>query len=440
MSSTSWFAPAPPSVAIEIASRRVTVAELGRSGGTAVVSGYATEPLPADAVDAGAHRRRTSPQPAVVADALRRALDRAGIRGAAPRRAGRARQRRARVAAPVRAAAGQGGRPRSARSAGSCSKATPFPIDEAQVTLVSRARGRHRHDARRRRRAPRRDRAVRGGDRRPPGIHAGIVDLASFNVMNAVMSAGAASPGDWLVVSLAAEGDDARDPARPRLDVLPPSRRGRRGAAQRARAPDGDVSRGSAGRDAVRARVAVRVVVHAGRRRRGAPRDRAIGWACRPKRSTSGPPRRSATGSPCRSTCSTRWRRRSACCCASGRRPDHAARQSLHAAVLQRATGHARAAARRGRDGGAGDLQRHADRGALAPSARRSRRTRREIATEAQPRARRRGRARQDGRSGAAAVPRRRRRAKPTTSSTSARSRGRRSSATSRRRCRWTPG
>ena len=50
VSSTSWFAPPPPSVAIEIASRRVTVAELGRSGGTAVVSGYATEPLPDDAV------------------------------------------------------------------------------------------------------------------------------------------------------------------------------------------------------------------------------------------------------------------------------------------------------------------------------------------------------------------------------------------------------
>src|SRR4029079_19524764 len=37
------------------------------------------------------------------------------------------------------------------------------------------------------------------------GIHAGIVDLASLNVMNTVVGAGAASSGDWLLVSLAAE-------------------------------------------------------------------------------------------------------------------------------------------------------------------------------------------------------------------------------------------
>jgi hypothetical protein len=37
------------------------------------------------------------------------------------------------------------------------------------------------------------------------GLHAGIVDLASFNVMNAVIGAGAAGQGDWLVVSIAPE-------------------------------------------------------------------------------------------------------------------------------------------------------------------------------------------------------------------------------------------
>ncbi len=37
------------------------------------------------------------------------------------------------------------------------------------------------------------------------GIHAGIVDLASFNIMNAVIGAGAAPAEDWLLVSLAAE-------------------------------------------------------------------------------------------------------------------------------------------------------------------------------------------------------------------------------------------
>jgi Tfp pilus assembly PilM family ATPase len=45
------------------------------------------------------------------------------------------------------------------------------------------------------------------------GLHAGIVDLASFNVMNAVIGAGAAPAADWLLVTLAARGDDAGDRA-----------------------------------------------------------------------------------------------------------------------------------------------------------------------------------------------------------------------------------
>jgi Tfp pilus assembly PilM family ATPase len=37
------------------------------------------------------------------------------------------------------------------------------------------------------------------------GIHAGIVDLSSLNIMNTVIGAGAASAADWLLVSLASE-------------------------------------------------------------------------------------------------------------------------------------------------------------------------------------------------------------------------------------------
>jgi hypothetical protein len=37
------------------------------------------------------------------------------------------------------------------------------------------------------------------------GVHAGIVDLASLNIMNAVIGAGAASASDWLLVSMAPE-------------------------------------------------------------------------------------------------------------------------------------------------------------------------------------------------------------------------------------------
>ena len=203
MRSSSWFAPTPPSVAIEIASRRVTVAELGRSGGTEVVAGYATEPLPAEAVTPALTGVNIA-QPAVVADGLRRALDKAGIRGA-----GRAAlvvpDSIARVSllhfeqVPAKAA------DLEQLIRWQVRKATPFPIDEAQVTSFKA----HVAD-----KGPtvaavvaRRDvvaqyEAVAAA----VGIHAGLVDLASFNVMNAVISAGASSPGDWLVVTLAAEG------------------------------------------------------------------------------------------------------------------------------------------------------------------------------------------------------------------------------------------
>jgi type IV pilus assembly protein PilM len=83
-------------------------------------------------------------------------------------------------------------------------KSTPFPIEEAQVSWFIA----HRTNA-----GPviaatvaRRDvvnqyEAVATG----AGLHAGIVDLASFNVMNAVIGAGAAPASDWLLVTMAPE-------------------------------------------------------------------------------------------------------------------------------------------------------------------------------------------------------------------------------------------
>ena len=130
------------------------------------------------------------------------------------------------------------------------------------------------------------------------GIHAGLVDLASFNVMNAVMGAGAAPPGDWLLVhARAPEATTLAIMRGQRPDVLPAPRGGGRRAAERAGAPDGDVSRGPARRHAVRARVALRRRRSAGQRRGQRAARSATGWACRPRPSTSGRPRRCATGS-----------------------------------------------------------------------------------------------------------------------------------------------
>ena len=78
MSSRSMTAASPPNLAIEIARGRVCVAGLTRSGGGAAVSAYATEPLPDDAVVPGLMDSNIA-DVAVVADALRQALARAGL-------------------------------------------------------------------------------------------------------------------------------------------------------------------------------------------------------------------------------------------------------------------------------------------------------------------------------------------------------------------------
>src|SRR5688572_14295338 len=75
---SSWLSPAPPHVAIEIASGRVTVVSVEHSDAGPVVSGQATERLPEGAVvpalSAGNIR-----ESAAVVDALSRAVGRAGL-------------------------------------------------------------------------------------------------------------------------------------------------------------------------------------------------------------------------------------------------------------------------------------------------------------------------------------------------------------------------
>jgi len=199
---SSWLAAVPPSVAIEIACGRVGVAALSSSARGAAVSAYATEDLPADAV-APALSGTNIPDPGVVAGALRRALERAGLRST-----GRAAlvvpDSIARVSLvafdqlPSRAA------DLDQLVAWQVRKATPFPMDQAQVShftanvtdststvaaVVARREVVREYE----------------GVTDALGIHAGLVDLASFSVMNAVIGAGAAAPDDWLLVHLAAE-------------------------------------------------------------------------------------------------------------------------------------------------------------------------------------------------------------------------------------------
>ena len=197
------FAPTPPNVAVEMASRRLTVLEVGRGAKGLSVVGYASEPLPDDAIVPALTGVNIANVPAV-AESLRRALERAGIRAAS----------RAALIVPDSIARVSllpfeqlPSKPADVEQLirWQLKKATPFPIDDAVVSWVPAHKtttGPVLAATVARRDVVAQYEAVASA----VGMHTGIVDLASFNVMNAVIGAGAAPASDWLLVALAAEG------------------------------------------------------------------------------------------------------------------------------------------------------------------------------------------------------------------------------------------
>jgi Tfp pilus assembly PilM family ATPase len=202
MRATPWLAPTPPSVAIEIASGRVTVVELSR-GGMPTVIAHASESLPVEAVVpalTGVNIARFDD----VAAALGRALERAGLRST----------RRAALVVPdgiarVTLLPFEHIPDRAADLEQllrlQLRKSMPFSIDEALITHF-RAHTEGSASTLAAVVARRDVIAQYEAVTTAAGIHAGIVDLASLNVMNALMSAGAAAKGDALLVCLAPEG------------------------------------------------------------------------------------------------------------------------------------------------------------------------------------------------------------------------------------------
>jgi len=196
-----WLLSAPPGVAIEIAAGRVTVAEF-TGGGTPAVTAFGSEPLPREAV-VPAITGQNVVHPQVVTAALRTALERAGLRST----------RRAALVIPDSVARVSMLRfdeiPKHAADFDQLvrlqtRKATPFPIEQAQVSCVpAHVDGSATIMAAT---VARRDviaeyEAVAAG----LGIYTGLVDLASFNVMNALMATGNTPPDDWLLVCLSPE-------------------------------------------------------------------------------------------------------------------------------------------------------------------------------------------------------------------------------------------
>jgi type IV pilus assembly protein PilM len=193
---TSWLASPLPDAAIQIAPECVSVAVIGSRGADSVVQGYAIEPLPAGAITGSLTTTNVVTRPAVI-DALRRALDRAGVK-----------PRRVALIIPdpsVRVSLVRFDHVPARHEdleqliRWQIRKAAPFPIEEACLTFdmgTRTADGGAEFVVV----MARRDR-VREYESicEEVGMHAGLVEVATLSLLNLFL--GSVGPeGDWLVI------------------------------------------------------------------------------------------------------------------------------------------------------------------------------------------------------------------------------------------------
>ena len=197
----SWLASPPLDAAIEIAPEAVSIAVVGGRGQNAVVQGYAVEPMPSGAV-VPSLTTVNMPDRDVVVRALRAACDSVGVR---PRR----------VALVVPDLVGKVSLVRFDQTPTrrddldqlirwQMRKSTPFPIEDACVTYSPGTRGTEGNEfvvVAARREIIREYESVC----EEAGIEAGLVDLATFGVVNLFLSSEPAPTGDWLVVHMRPE-------------------------------------------------------------------------------------------------------------------------------------------------------------------------------------------------------------------------------------------
>lgn len=187
-----------PGVALEMAANRVSAAGLEIRGGRAVVAAHATEALPEGALApslAAANVRDRS----AVADAVGRVLERVGR----PRRVGLI------VPDPVAKVSLVRFEQVPARTQDldqlirwQVRKAAPFAIEEAQVSYVAGARtaeGQEFVVTLARRDTIQEYEEICAAS----SAHAGLVDISTFNVINAVFAGGPTPADDWLLVNVA---------------------------------------------------------------------------------------------------------------------------------------------------------------------------------------------------------------------------------------------
>ena len=199
-SRASWLASPPPPAAVEVTAARVTAVAVSQQGASRSLSAYSSETLPPGAVEPALNAPNVH-DAAALAAAIRSALQHLG-----------GRIRRLALVLPDSVAKVSLIRfdkvPEKASDLDQLirwqvRKAAPFRIEDAQVTWqpgAAAGAGREFLVT-----VARRD-IVQSYEQacEQAGAHAGIVDLASFNLVNTVLAAGA-SPRDWLLVHVAAD-------------------------------------------------------------------------------------------------------------------------------------------------------------------------------------------------------------------------------------------
>jgi len=199
-----WLSNRPPAAAVEINPRRVTAAVIADQGGTRVLTSYAGEPLPAGAVDAALNGPNVHDAAALTA-AIRTVLDRLSSR---PKR----------IALVLPDTVGKLSLVRFEKIPAKVQdldqlirwqvrKAAPFKIEDAQVSWIPGivpAEGGREYIVT----VARRD-IVQSYERacEAAGAYPGIVDLATVNLINAVLGTDTrlAPAADWLLVHVAAD-------------------------------------------------------------------------------------------------------------------------------------------------------------------------------------------------------------------------------------------
>jgi type IV pilus assembly protein PilM len=192
-------APAP-GVAVEIAAGRISGAALDWHGGRPRIAAHAVEPLPEGALVPALNAGNTQDR-ATVATALNRVLERLGR----PRRIGLVVPD---VVAKVSLLRFEKVPPRAQDLdqlvRWQVRKTAPFPIEEAQVSYVA---GQRAPDGQEFIISMARRSVVEEYERlcADAGAYAGLVDLSTFNVINAALAGRSVPREDWLLVNVAAD-------------------------------------------------------------------------------------------------------------------------------------------------------------------------------------------------------------------------------------------